>query len=69
MPNYWPGNRGPTLKTGMVFAVEPMVNAGSPETEMLDDGWSVVTADGRLSAHFEHTIAVTADGPEVFTLA
>jgi methionyl aminopeptidase len=69
VPNYWPGNRGPTLKTGMVFAVEPMVNAGSPETEMLDDGWSVVTADGRLSAHFEHTIAVTADGPEVFTLA
>ena len=69
VPNYWPGNRGPTLKTGMVFAVEPMVNAGSPETEMLDDGWSVVTVDGRLSAHFEHTIAVTADGPEVFTLA
>src|SRR6202034_4839999 len=69
VPNYWPGNRGPTLKTGMVFAVEPMVNAGSAETEMLDDGWSVVTADGRLSAHFEHTIAVTPDGPEVFTLA
>ena len=69
VPNYWPGNRGPTLKTGMVFAVEPMVNAGSAATEMLDDGWSVVTADGRLSAHFEHTIAVTPDGPEVFTLA
>ena len=69
VPNYWPGNRGPTLKPGMVFAVEPMVNAGSPETEMLDDGWSVVTADGRLSAHFEHTIAVTPNGPEVFTLA
>ena len=69
VPNYWPGNRGPTLKTGMVFAVEPMVNAGSAQTEMLDDGWSVVTADGRLSAHFEHTIAVTADGPEVFTVA
>jgi len=46
-----------------------MVNAGSPETEMLDDGWSVVTADGRLSAHFEHTIAVLPDGPEVFTVA
>ena len=69
VPNYWPGSRGPTLKTGMVFAVEPMVNAGSAETEMLDDGWSVVTADGRLSAHFEHTIAVTADGPEVLTVA
>ncbi|HLI23700.1 MAG TPA: M24 family metallopeptidase, partial [Acidimicrobiales bacterium] len=59
---------GPVLKPGMVFAVEPMVNAGSPETKLLDDGWSVVTADGRLSAHFEHTIAVTADGPEVLTL-
>jgi methionyl aminopeptidase len=69
VPNYWPGNRGPTLKTGNVFAIEPMVNAGSAETVQLDDGWSVVTADGRLSAHFEHTIAVTPDGPEVFTLA
>jgi methionyl aminopeptidase len=68
VPNYWPGTQGPTLKTGMVFAVEPMVNAGGPGTELLDDGWSVVTADGRLSAHFEHTIAVTEDGPEVFTV-
>jgi len=68
VPNYWPGNPGPTLKTGMVFAVEPMVNAGGPETELLEDGWSVVTADGRLSAHFEHTIAVTEGGPEVFTV-
>jgi methionyl aminopeptidase len=68
VPNYWPGSPGPTLKTGMVFAVEPMVNAGSPETMLLEDGWSVVTADGRLSAHFEHTIAVTDDGPEVFTV-
>ena len=59
VPNYWPGSGGPTLKTGMVFAVEPMVNAGGPGTVQLDDGWSVVTADGRLSAHFEHTIAVT----------
>ena len=59
---------GPMLKTGMVFAVEPMVNAGGPATRVLDDGWSVVTADGRLSAHFEHTIAVTDDGPEVLTL-
>ena len=69
VPNYWPGSKGPTLKTGNVFAIEPMVNAGGPETVLLDDGWSVVTADGRLSAHFEHTIAVTPDGPEVFTLA
>jgi len=68
VPNYWPGTPGPTLKTGMVFAVEPMVNAGSAATVQLDDGWSVVTADGRLSAHFEHTIAVTEDGPEVFTV-
>ncbi len=68
VPNYWPGTPGPTLKTGMVFAVEPMVNAGGPETLQLDDGWSVVTADGKLSAHFEHTIAVTEDGPEVFTV-
>ena len=68
VPNYWPGSGGPTLKTGMVFAVEPMVNAGGAGTVQLDDGWSVVTADGRLSAHFEHTIAVTDDGPEVFTV-
>jgi methionyl aminopeptidase len=68
VPNYWPGTPGPTLKTGMVFAVEPMVNAGGPETMLLEDGWSVVTADGRLSAHFEHTIAVTEAGPEVFTV-
>ncbi|MGH9096506.1 MAG: type I methionyl aminopeptidase [Acidimicrobiales bacterium] len=68
VPNYWPGTPGPMLKTGMVFAVEPMVNVGGPGTEQLDDGWSVVTADGRLSAHFEHTIAVTDNGPEVFTV-
>ncbi len=52
VPNYWPGTPGPTLKSGMVFAVEPMVNAGGPGTRVLDDQWSVVTADGRLSAHF-----------------
>ena len=68
VPNYWPGTPGPTLKSGMVFAIEPMVNAGGAGTVQLDDGWSVVTADGRLSAHFEHTIAVTEDGPEVFTV-
>ncbi|HEY2214977.1 MAG TPA: type I methionyl aminopeptidase [Acidimicrobiales bacterium] len=69
VPNYWPGHKGPTLKTGNVFAIEPMVNAGTAETLTLDDNWSVVTADGRLSAHWEHTIAVTPDGPEVFTVA
>jgi len=68
VPNYWPGRPGTVLKTGMVFAVEPMVNAGGPQTVLLDDGWSVVTADGSLSAHFEHSIAVTEDGPEVLTL-
>jgi methionyl aminopeptidase len=68
VPNYWPGTPGPTLKPGMVFAIEPMVNAGSAETRVLEDAWSVVTADGRLSAHFEHTIAVTDNGPEVLTL-
>jgi methionyl aminopeptidase len=68
VPNYWPGSPGPTLKPGMVFAIEPMVNARGPETEVLEDGWSVITADGSLSAHFEHTIAVTEDGPEVFTV-
>ena len=68
VPNYWPGSPGPTLKTGMVFAVEPMVNVGGPDTVELADGWSVVTLDGSLSAHFEHTIAVTDDGPEVLAL-
>ncbi len=69
VPNYWPGRPGPMLKSGMVLAVEPMVNAGGAETILLDDHWSVVTADGSLSAHFEHTIAVTDDGPEVLTLS
>jgi methionyl aminopeptidase len=69
VPNYWPGSPGPKLKVGHVFAVEPMVNVGGPDTIELDDGWSVVTADGSLSAHFEHTIAVTEDGPEVLTAA
>ncbi len=68
VPNYWPGRPGPKMRSGMVFAVEPMVNIGGPETVTLDDGWSVVTADGGLSAHFEHTIVVTDDGPEVLTL-
>jgi methionyl aminopeptidase len=69
VPNYWPGTPGPKLRPGMVFAVEPMVNMGGPETKVLADHWSVVTADGSLSAHAEHTIAITEDGPEVFTLA
>jgi methionyl aminopeptidase len=68
VPNYGDPGRGPKLKPGMVFAIEPMVNAGSHKTKVLDDGWSVVTADGSLSAHFEHTIAITEDGPEILTL-
>jgi methionyl aminopeptidase len=69
VPNYWPGNPGPKLKIGNVYAIEPMVNVGGPDTIELDDGWSVLTADGSLSAHFEHSIAITEDGPEVLTLS
>lgn len=68
IPNYGPAGQGPTLKTGMVFAVEPMINAGDAAVASLDDGWTVVTQDGRLSAHFEHTIAVTEDGPMILTV-
>lgn len=69
VPNYYPGHRGPVLKPGMALAVEPMLNAGGAATRTLDDGWSVVTEDGSLSAHFEHTIVVTDHGPQVLTLA
>lgn len=70
IPNYRPldRTRNMKLRTGHVFAVEPMVNVGSPKTELLDDGWTVVTADHQLSAHFEHSIAITDDGPEVLTV-
>jgi methionyl aminopeptidase len=68
VPNYGPAGRGLKLKEGLVLAIEPMVNAGGPETEVLDDGWTVVTRDGRRSAHFEHTIALTEHGPDVLTL-
>ncbi|HEX9467151.1 MAG TPA: type I methionyl aminopeptidase [Acidimicrobiia bacterium] len=68
VPNYGPAGRGLKLKEGHVLAIEPMVNAGSALTEVLDDGWTVVTRDHRRSAHFEHTIAVTDHGPEVLTL-
>jgi methionyl aminopeptidase len=68
VPNYGEPGRGPKLRAGNVFAVEPMVNAGTRETKVLDDAWSVVTADGALSAHFEHTIAITDNGPEIFTV-
>jgi methionyl aminopeptidase len=68
VPNYGLPNSGPKLEPGMVFAIEPMVNAGSAAVESLPDGWTVVTQDGGLSAHFEHTVAVTEDGPLVLTL-
>jgi methionyl aminopeptidase len=68
VPNYGTPGTGPKLREGMIFAVEPMLNAGSPGTKVLKDGWSVVTTDGKLSAHFEHSIAITADGPQVLTV-
>src|SRR5438093_276880 len=69
IPNYGPPGRGPELKPGLVIAIEPMVNMGDWQTRVLADGWTVVTADGSLSAHFEHTVAVTDEGPEVLTAA
>ena len=68
VPNYGPPGKGPKLRSGMVFAIEPMVNLGRPETFLLEDGWSVVTADGSLSVHVEHSIAITDNGPEILTL-
>ena len=67
VPNYGEAGHGPSLAVGMCFAVEPMVNLGTAETVLLDDDWTVITADGRASAHFEHTFAVTEDGPWVLT--
>jgi len=67
IPNYGPAGRGPRLKPGMVFAIEPMVTAGGPDVELLGDEWTAVTADGSLAAHFEHTILITENGPEVLT--
>src|SRR5207237_6727377 len=67
IPNYGDPGRGPVMKPGLVVAVEPMVNGGDWRTRVLADRWTVVTADGSLSAHFEHTIALTEDGPEVLT--
>ncbi len=67
IPNYGPPGRGPRLKPGMVFAIEPMVNVGGEAVRVLHDQWTAVTSDGSLSAHFEHTILITDDGPEVLT--
>ncbi|MDA8111265.1 MAG: type I methionyl aminopeptidase [Nitrospiraceae bacterium] len=67
VPNYGQKGRGVKLEQGMVLALEPMVNIGSPETTILADGWTAVTKDGSLSAHFEHTIAITKSGPRILT--
>ena len=68
IPNFGPSGRGPILRKGMVLALEPMVNAGDGRTKRHDDGWTVSTLDGRLSAHFEHTIAITDGDAEIMTL-
>jgi methionyl aminopeptidase len=68
IPNYGKPGLGPKIKSGYVFAIEPMVNIGTHHTKVLNDGWTVVTMDGQPSAHFEHTIAITEEGPEVLTL-
>jgi methionyl aminopeptidase len=67
VPNYGTRGHGPRLREGMVLAIEPMVNVGKPETKLLDNKWTAVTLDGSLSAHFEHSVAVTRDGPVVLT--
>lgn len=67
VPHVGPGGHGPKLRPGMVFTIEPMINSGGAECKMLKDGWTVVTADGTLSAQFEHTIAITESGPEILS--
>lgn len=67
VPNYGPPGRGVKLKHGMVLAIEPMINEKGPDVRVLEDGWTAVTCDGGLSAHFEHTVAVTENGPEILT--
>lgn len=68
VPNFGPPGRGPRLMSGVVLAIEPMVNVGAPDVVTLDDGWTVRTKDGTLSAHFEHTVAVGTDGPEILSV-
>jgi len=67
LPNYGDPGKGPRLKAGMVLAIEPMINIGSAEVKVLEDGWTAVTIDGSVSAHFEHTVAITKDGPVILT--
>ena len=68
IPNYGPPGKGLKLKSGMVLAIEPMINCGTPDVEVLEDHWTAVTLDRKLSAHFEHTIAITENGPDILTL-
>lgn len=67
IPNYGQPGQGPKLKPGMTLAIEPMINAGSPGVKILEDGWTAITMDGKRSAHFEHTVAITENGPEILT--
>jgi methionyl aminopeptidase len=69
IPNFGEPGRGPLLSPGMTFAIEPMINAGGPDVVIHDDEWSISTADGTLSAHFEHTVAITEEGPRILTVA
>jgi methionyl aminopeptidase len=67
LPNYGNPGKGPRLKAGMVLAIEPMINLGAAEVKVLEDGWTAITIDGSVSAHFEHTVAITNDGPVILT--
>ncbi len=68
VPNYGAEGKGPRLKAGMVLAIEPMINIGSEKVKVLEDGWTALTVDGSISAHFEHTVAITKNGPRILTL-
>ena len=68
VPNFGTAGRGIRLMPGMTLAIEPMINAGKSDVKIMPDGWTVLTKDGSLSAHFEHTVVITADGPKIMTL-
>ena len=68
VPNYGKPGTGPVLREGLVIAIEPMINLGHEDVKVLPDGWTVITMDGRPSAHFEHTVAITSEGPQILTL-
>ena len=68
IPNYGPAGHGPLLKPGMVLCIEPMITMGTYEVQVLDDDWTAVTRDGKPAAHFEHTVVVTENGPEILTM-